>query len=75
MYLKFGVDKHKDTFENINIFVDSLEFGELRPFNNETVKCETLSNTELDKALSGQQTVEEMSENIVKGVDEIMSSN
>ncbi|WP_265456193.1 ABC transporter substrate-binding protein [Enterococcus sp. HY326] len=68
------VNKFVDVFPGIGAFDDMLEYGVIRPFNQETLKCESLMDEEVDKALAGTVTVEEASENIVNGVNDIMAA-
>ncbi|MCI1890667.1 MAG: sugar ABC transporter substrate-binding protein [Schleiferilactobacillus harbinensis] len=66
-------DKYKKTFAHIDIFNEQLKYGVLRPFNADTIKCETLSNEQVGKMMSGKQTAQETADTVAKGIDKIIA--
>lgn len=67
-------DKWAEAFPEFNAqaFVDEVDYGVIRPFNNSTIKWETLETETLRDAFSGKVTVKEIAPEIQKGTDEII---
>ncbi|WP_179393870.1 ABC transporter substrate-binding protein [Lacticaseibacillus absianus] len=68
------VDKFKGTFANVDAFVDGLDYGVLRPFSANTIKSETLANTEVGKLISGKETATKAADTVAKGIDETLAN-
>ena len=58
---------------NVQAFVDEIDYGVLRPFNNATIKTENLETETLRDAFSGKVKVADIAEKIQSGANEMIS--
>ncbi|KAF1297392.1 hypothetical protein BAU15_11635 [Enterococcus sp. JM4C] len=58
---------------NAQAFVDEIDYGVLRPFNEVTIKWETLETETLQDAFNGKTTVKDVAKDIQDGTDKIIS--
>ena len=57
---------------NAQAFVDEIDYGVLRPFNQATIKWETLETETLQEAFNGKTTVKEVAQDIQDGTNKII---
>ncbi|MGX7163871.1 ABC transporter substrate-binding protein [Enterococcus massiliensis] len=57
---------------NAQAFVDEIDYGVLRPFNNSTIKWETFETETLRDAFSGKTSVKDIAAKIQDGTNEII---
>ena len=57
---------------NVLAFVEELEYGIMRPYNNTTIKWENLQSETLIDAFNGKVKVSDIAEKIQTGTDEII---
>lgn len=57
---------------NAQAFVDEIDYGVLRPFNNSTIKWETLESETLRDAFTGKVKVADIAESIQEGTNKII---
>ncbi|MCJ7842315.1 sugar ABC transporter substrate-binding protein [Lederbergia sp. NSJ-179] len=67
------IEATEDTF-NTRVFSEMLDYGVLRPNGPNFNKAETIATEELAKMFSGNETVEEATNNAAKKVNEILSN-
>ncbi|MGM0123126.1 multiple sugar transport system substrate-binding protein [Enterococcus sp. AZ194] len=57
---------------NAQAFVDEIDYGVLRPFNQATIKWETLETETLQEAFNGKVSVKDIAQDIQDGTDKII---
>lgn len=59
---------------NAQVYVDMLEYAQIKPYSKETVRWETAAKEEILKAFTGEKSVSEACDEVVKRVNEILAT-
>ena len=65
--------KSNDKF-NLQCYVDMLDYAVIKPYSNETIKWQTLQESTLNKAFSGEEDVSKVCDEVAKQVTEVLAS-
>lgn len=57
---------------NVKVYIDMMDYAVIRPFSTETLKVETIETDTMASLLNGKSSVQEVTEKIVKEVDEVL---